>query len=500
MAIPDSELTLTSPLSASQDEAGRLLALTIQWHADRTRIGEQFMMAAPHTALAISRLSPLFGSPGTAALPLGHRSITRESVTLRLTDDVLRIDVPQGRMRMEVDGVDAGPGVAIAAARIERGVVLRLGSEIVLCLHWMEGLPQASGDPRIVGVGSAMTRVRLLAAQAARSDRPVLLLGETGTGKEVVAQAIHARRPPGSPFVAVNMATLNESLAAAELFGTAKGAYTGATTARSGLFAQADGGTLFLDEIGNTPLPVQPMLLRVLQSGEYRPVGGSADLRTSARLIAATDQDLDAAGFNQPLLRRLEGFVITLPPLRQRREDIGVLLASFLGADATLLDSFPAGLVSDLCCYDWPGNVRQLGSAAGRALIALTEGDTPTFEMLVRRRVGEPAAVTSPSVPPKTNAVPSRRPSALDHQAVLDAMDRSGWQILGAAQILGISRPSLYKLLETHPAVRAPQAIPLDELRGAVATHHADVARCAAALRTPAEALRRHLCACGLLG
>ncbi|MFS2021638.1 sigma 54-interacting transcriptional regulator, partial [Massilia sp. CT11-108] len=139
----------------------------------------------------------------------------------------------------------------------------------------------------------------------------------------------------------------------------ARGAYTGAQE-RRGLFAEADGGTLFLDEIGNAPASVQPMLLRVLEGGDYRPLGASQDRKTTARLIAATDQDLDAAAFNQALLRRLEGFALQLPPLRARREDIGVLIVHLLqahGAQPVL----PLELVVEIACYDWPGNIRQLG-------------------------------------------------------------------------------------------------------------------------------------------
>lgn len=503
MASTDSDLTLSSPLSSPGGAALRLLALTIQWHPERGRIGEQCMVPADDAVLAVNRFSPLFAHAGGVALPLGHRGIARDSVTLRLDrGDALAIGMPQSRMRVEVDGELLDSDTVLPAGRLDRGIVLRLGSDVILCVHWVDGLPRMAAAAGIVGVGSAMARVRSLAGQAARSALPVLLLGETGTGKEVVAQVIHALDRPGRPFVAVNMATLNESLGAAELFGAAKGAYTGAATARGGFFQQADGGTLFLDEIGTTPAPVQPMLLRVLQSGEYRPVGGHADLRSGARIIAATDQDLDAAGFNQPLLRRLEGFVITLPPLRRRREDIGVLLAHFAGAagGATVLPQFPAGLVGELCCYDWPGNVRQLAGVVRRAVIALQEGEVPTFAMLVRRRpddavqagAAKPSAVPAP--PPRT------RPSALTEAAVLEAMDRNGWTIAGAAQALGISRPSLYKLLDANPAVREPEHIPRAELEAALAAHRGDVVRCAAALRTPAEALRRHVRLQGLLG
>jgi two-component system nitrogen regulation response regulator GlnG len=327
---------------------------------------------------------------------------------------------------------------------------------------------------------------------------PVLLLGETGTGKEVAARAIHRLgRRAAAPLVAVNMAVLNEGLAAAELFGAARGAYTGAQSARAGLFAEADGATLFLDEIGNTPANVQPMLLRVLETGQYRALGGDTDRHSSARVIAATDQDLTGPDFNQALLRRLERFVIALPALRARREDIGVLMVHYLelaheaGDQAAAL---PFAFVSACANYDWPGNVRQLAHVLGRALLELRAGQEPVFEALVNVRRGTPAAPAS-AVPGKRRAL-----GELGEEEILAAMHNNGWRIQGAAGELGISRPSMYKLIEAHPAIRRPEDIGADELAQGLQKSGGDVERCAALLLAPLEALRRHLRVLGLLG
>jgi two-component system nitrogen regulation response regulator GlnG len=325
----------------------------------------------------------------------------------------------------------------------------------------------------------------------------VLLLGETGTGKEIAARAIHALgQRAQSRLVAVNMAALNESLAAAELFGAVRGAYTGAQE-RKGLFAEADGATLFLDEIGNAPPSVQPMLLRVLEGGDYRPLGASQDRRTSARLIAATDQDLDTAAFNQALLRRLEGFAIQLPPLRARREDIGVLIVHLLCAHGAQ-PALPVEFVVEIACYDWPGNIRQLGHTLRRAALLVQHGGAPQLEQLVRLTpapAGSAARLTPgvEAVAPAEPATPRRKPSELDDADVLDAMAGNDWNIQAAARALGISRPTMYKLLDAHREIRWAERIPAAEIDAALAACAGDVARCAALLKTPTESLRREV-------
>jgi two-component system nitrogen regulation response regulator GlnG len=331
----------------------------------------------------------------------------------------------------------------------------------------------------------------------AATDLPVLVLGESGTGKELVARAIHAAsaRAQG-PMVAVNMAALNDSLAAADLFGAGKGAYTGADRARAGFFAEAAGGTLFLDEIGNAPAPVQPMLLRVLDGGYYRPLGADRDVQSRARLVAATDQQLGVGQFNQPLLRRLEGFVVRLPALRERREDIGLLIAHAARIWGESSGMLSTGLVAQMCRYDWPGNVRQLGNVVRRALLALRAGHMPSLATLVAEATPARPVAAAPVAGPAP-----RRPAAarIDDDAVLAALDGHRWHIRAAAEALGISRPFMYKLIEAHPVIRAAAAIAPQELRSALDRHHGDVERCAMALRTPTEALRRHLRSLGLL-
>lgn len=277
-----------------------------------------------------------------------------------------------------------------------------------------------------------------------------------GTGKEVAARAVHALgKRSAARLVTVNMAALNVALAPADLFGAAKGAYTGAHGERRGIFGEADGATLFLDEIGNAPAAVQPMLLRVLEGGDYRPLGATQDRHSTARLIAATNQEVDAAEFNQALLRRLEGFAISMPPLRNRREDIGVLILHLI-RDNQAAVRLDCALVGQLACYHWPGNIRQLGRVLQRAMLMLDADVVPQFEQLVR--VTAPAA-SAEHIAASAVAQPTptrRKPAHLSEQEIFDTMLEHAWNIHHAALALKMSRPALYKLLNKYPAIKRP--------------------------------------------
>jgi two-component system nitrogen regulation response regulator GlnG len=490
--MPTSEFTLTSPISLPMQGGRPLLGLTIAWHPDTGRIGEQFIVTGTGP-LELSRHLPLFKRPDSEALSLGYSGVSRAPLRIEQNEDgSIIITPPDSRMAVELHGAVIDAATTLSTQQIEAGVILSLGRAVFLCLHWMRCLPQANAVDGFLGVGNAAIRARTLIRQAAATDASVLLLGETGTGKEVAARAIHAlSRRAAASMVSVNMAALNESLAAADLFGAARGAYTGAQTARAGLFAEAQGSTLFLDEIGNAPAAVQPMLLRVLETGDYRPLGATRDQQSSARLIAATDQDLYGGGFNAALLRRLESFIIHLPPLRARREDIGLLIAHLLPAsDAPPL---PAALVTQLLCYDWPGNVRQLTHVIKRVLLALRMGELPQLAELVDLKALTYTSSSASNIHAAGSQAPRRKLADISANDILQAMNDNDWYIQGAAQTLGVSRPSMYKLLESHPTIRPATAIAPSEITDALDASAQDIEECAARLQTPTEALRRHL-------
>jgi two-component system response regulator AtoC len=235
----------------------------------------------------------------------------------------------------------------------------------------------------IVGKSPVMLEVYKLVARVAASTATVLVEGESGTGKELVARAIHNHSPrAGAPFVPVNCTALTESLLESELFGHARGAFTGAVAAKRGLFETANGGTMFLDEIGDMGPKMQAQLLRTLQDGEVRPVGGAEAIRVDVRLVCATNKDLDAevkAGrFREDLYFRINVVTVHLPPLRERREDIPILVAHFLAKLARRERRELAALSQEalrlLTGYGWPGNVRELENAIERA-VAVAKGN-----------------------------------------------------------------------------------------------------------------------------
>jgi two-component system nitrogen regulation response regulator GlnG len=510
------DYTLTSPLTVAAKDSRPLLALTIAWHSNVARIGDQFIGTTSEGLIELSRFMPAFRAISSEQLPIGHGGVSRDPVRIvRDANDGITICPPKSRMTVELNGKEIQDAFYLSTEQVEAGVILGLGRAVYICIHWMRCLPKHNPVEGFLGVGSAAIMARDLIRLAASSDTTVLLLGETGTGKEVAAQGIHnLSKRSHLKMVSVNMAALNESLAAADLFGATKGAYTGAQAARNGFFYEAQNSTLFLDEIGNTPNNVQPMLLRVLENGDYRPLGATRDMRSTARLITATDQDLYASSFNHALVRRLESFVIRLAPLRARREDIGLLMIHILQhSDVIGVDpaQIPTKLLSDILNYEWPGNIRQLSHVFKRALLSLQMGGSPQLIDLVEtpkvaisdsvtlRNLAQPAPINFDDT--ITTATPSERKklSELTEQDVINAMEKHRWTIQYAAQELGISRPSMYKLIEAHSQIRRIEQIPIEEIRLKMAQTDNDVDECASRLKTPSEALRRHLRGLGLI-
>ncbi len=315
---------------------------------------------------------------------------------------------------------------------------------------------RAVGDRAIVAASPAMIAVLELLERAAEFKSTVLLTGESGTGKEVLARAIHAQSPRrDDSFVAVNCAAIPEALLESELFGHAKGAFTGADRARRGLFVEADGGTLFLDEIGELPPPLQAKLLRVLQEEEVRPVGESKSRKVDVRVLAATARDLESdvgtGRFREDLFYRLNVVRVKVPPLRERREDIPLLLDHFLGHFREVLGRPVRTLTDDalakLLAYRWPGNVRELENVVERAVI-LSEGERVGMREL-------PANVVDPEpggddVGPSAGDLSLRRARrAVESELIQRALRATGGNRTHAARLLGIShRALLYKLKE----------------------------------------------------
>jgi len=300
--------------------------------------------------------------------------------------------------------------------------------------------------PGMVAESRAMKAVLELVDRIAPSDANVLITGEHGTGKEVVARRIHAMsHRAGKPFVPVNAGALSEGVFESELFGHVKGAFTDAKSDRTGCFELGDQGTLFMDEVANMPLGQQAKLLRVLQTGEFHPVGSSRVRRADTRVLAATNADLHAAvktgAFREDLLYRLNTVEVVLPPLRDRREDIPALASAFLAAQAARyrkpVQRFGAAALKALLEYPWPGNVRELEHCVERAVLMARGTELNPEDLVLRPRDGG-ARVEDMTL------------EDAERYLIQRALGRADGSVSDAAKILGLSRSALYRRLQQY--------------------------------------------------
>jgi DNA-binding NtrC family response regulator len=327
---------------------------------------------------------------------------------------------------------------------------------------------QAEGSSSLVGSSAALESVRRLIDRVAGSEAAVLIRGETGTGKELVARAIHdGSSRADQPLVAVNCGALPEHLVESELFGHRKGAFTGADEHRAGLFEVADGGTLFLDEIGELPRALQSRLLRVLESGEIRRVGDNHPINVDVRLVCATHRPLEemarAGEFREDLLFRINTFEITVPPLRDRRGDIPALVDHFVRRGRPQTPPQAAVIAADtlgsLMVHDWPGNIRELANVVEHALVLCDElpllpDHLPTRLVTLRpasaELVSEAGITATGPVPPPPGGEDIARPQTLrelEIEAILQGLERNAGNKPRTAEELGISLKTLYNKL-----------------------------------------------------
>ena len=329
--------------------------------------------------------------------------------------------------------------------------------ELLACVRQATGLvppaprafsPHQELPAHVIAQSPQMQAVFRYAALIAPSDSRVLITGESGVGKEVLAQVIHAWSPRAAgPLVKVNCAAIPETLLESELFGHEKGAFTGAVAQRRGLFEEANGGTIFLDEIGDMSPPLQAKLLRVTQEGRFNRVGSNRELQTNARIIAASNKNLEeevkAGRFREDLYWRLNVVELEIPPLRERREDILPLASAFIAELTQGKARFSAAVNDCLTRYAWPGNVRQLRNAMERAAL-LSRG-----ELILPEHLPAPirAAAEAPAPPPPADPAEAERLGEIERQAILQALRKHNFNRTETAKALGISRRALlYKL------------------------------------------------------
>ncbi|MFO0754917.1 MAG: sigma-54 dependent transcriptional regulator [Byssovorax sp.] len=309
---------------------------------------------------------------------------------------------------------------------------------------------------RLVARSPAMRSLLERAAPLCDTDASVVLQGETGTGKEVIARALHANgRRRAGPFVAVNVATLPAELLESELFGHVRGAFTGAVSTKKGLFEDASGGTLFLDEIAELPLPLQAKLLRVLQERELRRLGDARPIAVDVRVISATHRDLrgqvERGLFREDLFYRLKVFALHLPPLRERPEDVLPLAEMFASRFAPSGARFAPEVLELLRRYPWPGNVRELGNAVEHAVVLARGGDIQLAH-LPEELLAEPRS--APSTRPGSEPQATLRSLAeVERAHVLAVLDACAGNQAEAARVLGIGRNTLWRKLREYAAI-----------------------------------------------
>jgi PAS domain S-box-containing protein len=323
------------------------------------------------------------------------------------------------------------------------------------------------GFDEIAGRSPALRAALQAVAQVSDTDATVLIQGETGTGKELFARAIHKRsRRRDGPLIKVNCAAIPATLIESEFFGHEKGAFTGATQRREGRFALAHGGTIFLDEIGELPLELQGKLLRVLQEGEFEPVGGSRTRRVDVRVIAATNRDLERAikdaTFRHDLYYRLSVFPLRLPPLRERADDVVVIAETLLQKLSRQMgrrvQPLAPSAIEQLKSYPWPGNVRELRNVVERALITSGDGPLRLDLVLPDAPAGAEASMPAATIASPHEILPETRIRQIERANMIAALEKTGWRVGGddgAAQLVGIS-PSTFKSRMKALDIRRP--------------------------------------------
>ncbi len=508
-------------------------ALTVLGHAQASRVGERatLLELAAGEHVALSRTTPMFraatGGPDAPPRPIADPFLTRDALaTIVARDGSIVVKRAKAGAVLRIDGVDLVESRALSVDDLDRGVVLELGGRVVLLLHRVDavvGRPPPRFD--LVGESDAMRRLRKDIARVAATEMRVLVRGETGAGKELVARAIHgsSARSAGA-YVAVNMGAVQPSLAASALFGHVRGAFSGAVADHDGHFASASGGTLFLDEIGDTDAGVQAMLLRTLETSEVQRVGDRRVRKVDVRLLTATDADLEAAvsdgRFREPLLHRIAELTLRVPPLRARRDDLGLLLVHFLddllqreertrlmGEEAAERPWLSADVVARLARAPWTGNVRQLRNVV-RQLVVLGRDEPelvigPEIEATLGESAARPsvvasAAVASSSSPASISRGRGKRPADLSENDVLEALAKSGWKRGPAAELLGIARSSLYAIIAANKRLVRAHDLTREQLDDALARCGGDIALVARELQVSEHAIKLRLQALGI--
>ncbi|MET0341952.1 MAG: sigma-54 dependent transcriptional regulator [Polyangiales bacterium] len=466
------------------DEADlcELLSLRLEHHGYRVttrQSGRDALHVLDHQQVDAMLLDLLLdGENGLEVLAEAHK---------RVRDVPVLILTAHGSIGHAVEATRIGAYDFVTKPFDDRDLLQRLSAAVehARTRRAAASLRRGSGERsevRLVGSSPQIREVRTTIARVARSEATVLVLGESGTGKEVAARTLHVHSGRTGRFVAVNCGALPADLLESELFGHLRGSFTGAMRDKEGLFAAADGGTLFLDEIGDAPLSVQVKLLRVLQERSYLPVGGLDPRNVDVRIVAATNRDLradiDAGRFREDLFYRLDVVPITMPPLRERREDIPLLAELFVARAVTQhgleLARISPGALQVLAEHDWPGNVRELGNVIEAAALLCDDGILTSqhlWSVLSARMAASPSALARAERTPLPAPLPSTAPSTelttllavdrpvppmrearsvFDRAYLIHVLSRAAGNVTAAARMAGRNRTDFYDLLRRY--------------------------------------------------
>lgn len=482
--------------------------LEILFHSDLRRIGDS--LALDQSLVELGRDGPLF----TSGAPLADPCISRRQLAIGFRESAFVVQPDaSARRALSLFGPEGEPRQV--AGEAEPGALLAIGDRVLLRLA--NATAPDTEDFGLIGKSAPALALRRSIRALCEGVQTVLIFGETGVGKELVARALHDASPrAAAPFVAVNCAALPENLIESELFGHARGAFSGAATAKDGLFRAAGRGTIFLDEIGELPLSMQAKLLRALQERAVRPLGESREIAFDARVVCATHRDLanevEEGRFRGDLYARIEAPRIDVPPLRERPEDIPLLFAHFLEAQAlsspvtssagrALRSLFrpadvepppiPMAHVLELLRYRWPRNIRELERHVGALAASTAEAG--------RFRLSAPFPPRDSARPPSVRpASPSEKPRARpDLDELLRVLEAHEHVQHRASRALGVSRTTLDKWLR-ELGVRRPKDVPDAEILAAYRSAGGAVEEAARTLRVSARGLRLRLTELGI--
>ncbi len=510
----DAHPTLPSVLASIEEESRKQdLFITIAFHPNTARIGSYVSLAGirGEKPRIVGRESPCFSRGEPNGLPLDDLYISREALHLCHASGGVILKRLANSSRVSVDGQEMISECKIDEAQLKRGVCIVLGGRIVLLLHRAirPTTVQLDHDMKhsLVGSSAYMASLRKQIAQLAATDADVLIRGETGTGKELVANALHASSDRSSAdLVAVNMAAIPTSLAPSILFGSIRGAYSGADKSSAGYFEQAEGGTLFLDEVGDTPEEIQTQLLRALQQREIQVVGGPIR-SVNVRVISATDAILgnQSCNFKAALHHRLSQSEIFLLPLREHREDVGTVFWSFVKTnfDAVgrnkLLPTEESGayviarwadLFAKFLMYTWPGNIRELKNFSQQIAVASSSALSVPGSIIKRVSRSETVAVHENAPPFQVQVTV---PKKYTEEEFLQGFEKARFEVSPAARQLGLSRQAIYRRIADTPGLCLADELPRYRIQEALDRYDGDIESAAMSLRVSFCALQARL-------